>query len=162
MASLTPQLAGDDGSSASSGNSPPPNISAGETQGSSTKQDDNRQVGDLSIYLYYFSSLGWLSFALFGIFVASNVAFSTLQCKYASSIRSAPFYQCWCGATQPQEVRLEADVGEYRCMDHTVGPKQRRIASITAWLLAWVIRTFWCFYCGRSYFCRLVSCSSPT
>ncbi|KXH38580.1 ABC transporter [Colletotrichum salicis] len=79
MASLAPQLAGDDGSSASSGNSPPPKISACEAQGSSTKRDDNRQVGDFSIYLYYFSSLGWLSFALFGIFVASNVAFSTLQ-----------------------------------------------------------------------------------
>ncbi|KAK1708671.1 P-loop containing nucleoside triphosphate hydrolase protein [Colletotrichum acutatum] len=79
MASLAPQLAGDDGLSASSENSPPPKISAGETQGSSTRRDDNRQVGDLSIYLYYFSSLGWLSFALFGIFVASNVAFSTLQ-----------------------------------------------------------------------------------
>ncbi|KAK6063577.1 Multidrug resistance-associated protein 1-like protein 2 [Seiridium cupressi] len=65
MASLAPQLAGDDGSTASSGNSPPPKISAGETQGSSTKRDDKRQVGDLSIYLYYFSSLGWLSFALF-------------------------------------------------------------------------------------------------
>ncbi|KAK9425219.1 putative ABC transporter [Seiridium unicorne] len=103
MASLAPQLAGDDGSSASSGNSPPPKISAGETQGSSTKRDDKRQVGDLSIYLYYFSSLGWLSFALFGIFVASYVAFSTLQCKHASSIRSAPFYQCWCSATQPHE-----------------------------------------------------------
>ncbi|KAK1659593.1 ABC transporter [Colletotrichum godetiae] len=79
ITSLAPQLAGDDGFSASSGNSPPPKVSAGETQGSSTKRDNNRQVGDLSIYLYYFSSLGWLSFALFGIFVASNVAFSTLQ-----------------------------------------------------------------------------------
>ncbi|KAH8671415.1 ABC transporter [Xylariales sp. PMI_506] len=79
MASLAPQLAGDDGSSASSGNSPPPKISAGETQDSSTTRDDKRQVGDFSIFLYYFSSLGWLSFALFGIFVASNLAFSTLQ-----------------------------------------------------------------------------------
>ncbi|KAH6661422.1 ABC transporter [Truncatella angustata] len=79
MAPLAPQLAGDDGSSASSGDSPPPKVSAGETQGSSTKRDDERQVGDLSIYLYYFSSLGWLSFALFGIFAASYVAFSTLQ-----------------------------------------------------------------------------------
>ncbi|KAK7450709.1 Multidrug resistance-associated protein 1-like protein 2 [Colletotrichum acutatum] len=34
MASLAPQLAGDDGLSASSENSPPPKISAGETQGS--------------------------------------------------------------------------------------------------------------------------------
>ncbi|KAK6207066.1 hypothetical protein LQW54_007494 [Pestalotiopsis sp. IQ-011] len=79
MASLATQLPGDDGSSASSGDSPPPKVSAGETQGSSTKRDDERQVGDLSIYLYYFSSLGWLSFALFGIFAASYVAFSTLQ-----------------------------------------------------------------------------------
>ncbi|TKW58921.1 Multidrug resistance-associated protein 1 [Colletotrichum tanaceti] len=80
MASLAPQPAGDDGSSASPGDSPLPKISAGETQGSSTtKRDDNRQVGDLSIYLYYFSSMGWLSLALFGIFVASNVAFGTLQ-----------------------------------------------------------------------------------
>ncbi|GKT87234.1 ABC multidrug transporter [Colletotrichum tofieldiae] len=79
MASLAPQLAGDDGSSASPGDSPSPKISAGETQGSVTKRDDNRQVGDLSIYLYYFSSMGWLSLALFGIFVASNVAFGTLQ-----------------------------------------------------------------------------------
>ncbi|KAH0431618.1 ABC transporter [Colletotrichum camelliae] len=79
IASLAPQLAGDDGSSASSGNSPPSKGSAGETQGSSTERDDNRQVGDLSIYLYYFSSLGWLSFALFGIFIASNVGFGTLQ-----------------------------------------------------------------------------------
>ncbi|KAI3390250.1 hypothetical protein diail_10861, partial [Diaporthe ilicicola] len=79
MATLAPQLAGDDGSSASSGNSPPPKISAGETQGSSTNRDDKRQVGDLSIYLYYFSSLGWLSFALFGIFVGSYLAFYNLQ-----------------------------------------------------------------------------------
>ncbi|KAM0810738.1 putative ABC transporter domain-containing protein [Seiridium cardinale] len=79
MASLAPQLAGDDGSSASSEDGPPPKVSAAETQGSSTKRDDERQVGDLSIYLYYFSSLGWLSFALFGIFAASYVAFSTLQ-----------------------------------------------------------------------------------
>ncbi|WDK22893.1 ABC transporter [Colletotrichum graminicola] len=62
MDSLTPQLAGDNDSS-----------------GSSTKRDDSRQVGDLSIYLYYVSSMGWLSFALFGIFVTSNVASSTLQ-----------------------------------------------------------------------------------
>ncbi|KAK1994571.1 ABC transporter [Colletotrichum falcatum] len=79
MASLAQQLTRDDGSSTSSENSPPRKISAGETQGSSTKQDDNRQVGDLSIYLYYFSSMGWISFALFGIFVASNVGFGTLQ-----------------------------------------------------------------------------------
>ncbi|EFQ25789.1 ABC transporter transmembrane region [Colletotrichum graminicola M1.001] len=79
MDSLTPQLAGDNDSSVSLGDSPPPKISAGETQGSSTKRDDSRQVGDLSIYLYYVSSMGWLSFALFGIFVTSNVASSTLQ-----------------------------------------------------------------------------------
>ncbi|KAM7219752.1 ABC multidrug transporter [Rhypophila decipiens] len=88
-ASLRPQqlLAGDNGSSSasSSGNNslPPPEISAGETtQGSSTTKrddDDKRQVGDLSIYLYYFSALGWLRFALFAIFVASYLGFSTLQ-----------------------------------------------------------------------------------
>ncbi|KAK4212261.1 ABC multidrug transporter [Rhypophila decipiens] len=80
-------LAGDDGSSSasSSGNNslPPPEIPAGETtQGSSTTKrddDDKRQVGDLSIYLYYFSALGWLRFALFAIFVASYLGFSTLQ-----------------------------------------------------------------------------------
>ena len=99
-ASLTPKqlLAGDDGASSASSSGhdslPPPEISAGETtQGSSTtkRDDDKRQVGDLSIYLYYFSALGWPRFALFGIFVASNLGFGTLQCKHASSIRSAPF-----------------------------------------------------------------------
>ena len=107
-ASLPPQplSAGDDGSSSTSSSEnnslPPPEISAGETtQGASTTKrddDDKRQVGDLSIYLYYFSALGWPSFALFAIFVASYLGFSTLQCKHASSIRSAPFYQCWCSA----------------------------------------------------------------
>lgn len=113
MAFLTPQLAGDDGSSASSGNSPPP-ISAGETQGSSTKRDDKRQVGDLSIYLYYFSSLGWLSFALFGIFVASNLAFSTLQCKHASSLPSDPSLFISAGVVPLSRSKsgFEADAGE--------------------------------------------------
>ncbi|XP_044715562.1 ABC transporter domain-containing protein [Hirsutella rhossiliensis] len=46
-------------------------------QSASTQQD--RQIGDIAIYKYYFSSLGWLSFFIFGLFVVLNTAFESMQ-----------------------------------------------------------------------------------
>ncbi|KAK4444912.1 ABC multidrug transporter [Podospora aff. communis PSN243] len=41
--------------------------------------DQQRQVGDLSVYKFYFSSLGWLSLAIFAGAVIASSVFATLQ-----------------------------------------------------------------------------------
>lgn len=40
-----------------------------------------RQVGDMSIYKYYFSSLGWTGLSIFLGSVSLNAAFASLKCK---------------------------------------------------------------------------------
>ena len=44
--------------------------------------DQSRQAGDLSIYKYYASSLGWLSLLMFGTFLAAKNAVTMVQCKF--------------------------------------------------------------------------------
>ncbi|KAK0643350.1 ABC transporter [Cercophora newfieldiana] len=41
--------------------------------------DPQRQVGDMSVYKFYFSSLGWVSLVIFAGAVIANTVFSTLQ-----------------------------------------------------------------------------------
>ncbi|POR39545.1 ABC transporter [Tolypocladium paradoxum] len=48
-----------------------------EDEGAPAQQD--RQIGDMAVYKYYFASLGWLSFLVFGLFVALNGAFGSMQ-----------------------------------------------------------------------------------
>lgn len=43
----------------------------------------DRKIGDFAVYKYYFASLGWLSLLLFAIFVSSDSAFSSMQCKFS-------------------------------------------------------------------------------
>jgi len=52
-----------------------------KTDAADKDSQKKRQEGDLSTYKYYFSSLGWLSLAVFVLFVTSNTAFGAVQCK---------------------------------------------------------------------------------
>lgn len=47
----------------------------------SSDMDTHRQVGDMSVFKFYFSSLGWMSLAIFAGAVVANSVFATLQCK---------------------------------------------------------------------------------
>jgi len=59
----------------------PPRQETPGPQGASTEgHDAQRQVGDLSVYKFYFSSLGWASLFVFATSVLSNSAVGTLQC----------------------------------------------------------------------------------
>lgn len=51
-----------------------------------------RQTGDLSVYKYYLSSLGWLSTLAFGSFVAANSVFGTVQCRHLAAAVSSAYW----------------------------------------------------------------------
>jgi len=53
--------------------------------GSSDGMDQQRQIGDLSVYKFYFSSLGWPSLAIFAGAVVASSVFATLGCMGPSS-----------------------------------------------------------------------------
>jgi ATP-binding cassette subfamily C (CFTR/MRP) protein 1 len=44
--------------------------------------DQSRQAGDLSMYKYYASSMGWLGLFMFGSFVATKNAVTMVQCMF--------------------------------------------------------------------------------
>ena len=73
---------------------PPRQETPGPQGGSTDGHDAQRQVGDLSVYKFYFSSLGWASLLVFATSVLSNGAFGTLQCmirpRWLSSFQLRP------------------------------------------------------------------------
>ncbi|KAJ3497996.1 hypothetical protein NLG97_g1469 [Lecanicillium saksenae] len=49
-----------------------------------------RQTGDISLYKYYFQSLGWINFATFALIVCCEAAFSTLLYAWISLWSNSP------------------------------------------------------------------------
>jgi hypothetical protein len=81
---------------------------------SSDGMDQQRQIGDLSVYKFYFSSLGWLSLAIFAGAVIVSSVFATLQCMTSSP--------------SPQAKLVRRDPTDaIRCVDHFVVSTQRNL-----------------------------------
>jgi hypothetical protein len=81
--------------------------------GSSDGMDQQRQIGDLSVYKFYFSSLGWPSLVIFAGAVVASSVFATLGCMGPSS-------------RHPQSIRGDQFLtNNYRCLDYFVVSTQR-------------------------------------
>lgn len=53
------------------------------TQATEIPEEDNSPVGDLAVYKYYASALGWFRIGLFLVFLCGNSGFGVMTCEKA-------------------------------------------------------------------------------